>query len=123
MAKVVVLQGHASSNSFTQALSREFVRAIREGHTVQEFNAYETDLPFADPTRIQHRGETTYPALKEASLAVASRAMTLGGGAAYGRRGGLERIFRDAQAASVMAPTTDVLKDFLGKACLGLPLF
>ncbi len=59
----------------------------------------------------------------EASLAVASRAMTLGGGAAYGRRGGLERIFRDAQAASVMAPTTDVLKDFLGKACLGLPLF
>jgi len=59
----------------------------------------------------------------EAALAVASRAMTLGGGAAFGRRGGLERIFRDAQAASVMAPTTDVLKEFLGKACLGLPLF
>jgi alkylation response protein AidB-like acyl-CoA dehydrogenase len=59
----------------------------------------------------------------EAALAVASRAMTLGGGAAYGRRGGLERIFRDAQAASVMAPATDVLKEFLGKACLGVPLF
>jgi isovaleryl-CoA dehydrogenase len=59
----------------------------------------------------------------EASLAVVSRAMTLGGGAAFGRRGGLERMFRDAQAASVMAPTTDVLKEFLGKACLGLPLF
>jgi alkylation response protein AidB-like acyl-CoA dehydrogenase len=59
----------------------------------------------------------------EAALAVVSRAMTLGGGAAFGRRGGLERIFRDAQAAAVMAPTTDVLKEFLGKACLGLPLF
>jgi alkylation response protein AidB-like acyl-CoA dehydrogenase len=59
----------------------------------------------------------------EASLAVVSRAMTLGGGAAFGRRGGLERMFRDAQAASVMAPTTDVLKEFIGKACLGLPLF
>ena len=59
----------------------------------------------------------------EAALAVASRAMTLGGGAAYGRRGGLERNFRDAQAASVMAPSTDVLKEFLGKACLGVPLF
>ena len=59
----------------------------------------------------------------EAALAVASRAMTLGGGTAFGRRGGLERMFRDAQAASVMAPTTDVLKEFLGKACLGLPLF
>src|SRR6516165_6446095 len=59
----------------------------------------------------------------EAALAVASRAMTLGGGAAFGRRGGLERIFRDAQAASVMAPSSDVLKDFIGKATLGLPLF
>jgi alkylation response protein AidB-like acyl-CoA dehydrogenase len=59
----------------------------------------------------------------EAALAIAARAMTLGGGAAYGRRGGLERNFRDAQAASVMAPTSDVLKEFLGKACLGVPLF
>ena len=59
----------------------------------------------------------------EAALAVSARAMTLGGGAAFGRRGGLERMFRDAQAASVMAPTTDVLKEFLGKACLGVPLF
>jgi alkylation response protein AidB-like acyl-CoA dehydrogenase len=59
----------------------------------------------------------------DAALAVSSKAMTLGGGAAFGRRGGLERIFRDAQAASVMAPASDVLKDFLGKAVLGLPLF
>jgi alkylation response protein AidB-like acyl-CoA dehydrogenase len=59
----------------------------------------------------------------EAALAITSRAMTLGGGAAYGRRGGLERVFRDAQAASVMAPSTDVLKEFVGKACLGVPLF
>jgi alkylation response protein AidB-like acyl-CoA dehydrogenase len=59
----------------------------------------------------------------EACTAVVSRAMTLGGGAAFGRRGGLERMFRDAQAAAVMAPSTDVLKEFLGKACLGVPLF
>jgi alkylation response protein AidB-like acyl-CoA dehydrogenase len=59
----------------------------------------------------------------DACLAVASRAMTLGGGWAFGRRGGLERVFRDAQAAAVMAPASDVLKDFIGKASLGLPLF
>jgi alkylation response protein AidB-like acyl-CoA dehydrogenase len=59
----------------------------------------------------------------EACTSVVSRAMTLGGGAAFGRRGGLERMFRDAQAAAVMAPSTDVLKEFLGKACLGVPLF
>jgi alkylation response protein AidB-like acyl-CoA dehydrogenase len=59
----------------------------------------------------------------DATLAIVSRAMTLGGGSAFGRRGGLERNFRDAQAAAVMAPSSDVLKDFLGKAVLGLPLF
>ena len=59
----------------------------------------------------------------EACLGIVSRAMTLGGGWAFGRRGGLERLFRDAQAAAVMAPSSDVLKDFIGKACLGLPLF
>ncbi len=31
--------------------------------------------------------------------------------------------FRDAQAATVMAPTTDVLHDFIGKAVCGLPVF
>jgi alkylation response protein AidB-like acyl-CoA dehydrogenase len=59
----------------------------------------------------------------DACLAATSRAMTLGGGWAFGRRGGLERVFRDAQAAAVMAPASDVLKDFIGKASLGLPLF
>jgi alkylation response protein AidB-like acyl-CoA dehydrogenase len=59
----------------------------------------------------------------DACLAAVSRAMTLGGGWAFGRRGGLERIFRDAQAAAVMAPSSDVLKEFIGKASLGLPLF
>jgi alkylation response protein AidB-like acyl-CoA dehydrogenase len=59
----------------------------------------------------------------DACLNIVSRAMTLGGGWAFGRRGGLERMFRDAQAAAVMAPASDVLKDFVGKACRGLPLF
>lgn len=59
----------------------------------------------------------------ESCLGIVSRAMTLGGGWAFGRRGGLERMFRDAQAAAVMAPASDVIKDFVGKASLGIPLF
>jgi alkylation response protein AidB-like acyl-CoA dehydrogenase len=59
----------------------------------------------------------------EGLLAVTSRAMMLGGGSAFGKQGGLERIFRDSQAAAVMAPSSDVLKEFVGKAFLGLPLF
>jgi alkylation response protein AidB-like acyl-CoA dehydrogenase len=59
----------------------------------------------------------------EAATEVLGLAMRVCGGAAYRREVGVERLFRDAQAATVMAPTTDVLYDFLGKAVCGLPLF
>ena len=35
----------------------------------------------------------------------------------------VERCFRDAHAAGVMGPTTDVLYDFIGKAVCGQPIF
>jgi alkylation response protein AidB-like acyl-CoA dehydrogenase len=35
----------------------------------------------------------------------------------------VERNFRDARAAAVMAPTTDVLHDFIGRTLLDMPLF
>ncbi|MBM3775541.1 MAG: acyl-CoA dehydrogenase [Acidobacteria bacterium] len=50
-------------------------------------------------------------------------AMRVCGGAAFRKEAGVERFFRDARAAGVMAPTTDVLYDFIGKAECGLPLF
>lgn len=58
-----------------------------------------------------------------AALDVTSTAMQVCGGSAYRKELGLERIFRDAQAATVMAPTTDQLRDFIGKAVCGLPVF
>lgn len=62
-------------------------------------------------------------AAAETALEVTALAMRVCGGAAFRKEVGVERIFRDAQAASVMAPTTDVLYDFIGKAVCGLPLF
>lgn len=59
----------------------------------------------------------------EAALEVTATAMRVCGGAAYRQEVGVERAFRDAQASSVMAPTSDQLFDFLGKAACGLPLF
>ncbi len=59
----------------------------------------------------------------EAALEVTELAMRVCGGAAFRKDVGVERHFRDARAASVMAPTTDVLYDFIGKAVCGLPLF
>jgi alkylation response protein AidB-like acyl-CoA dehydrogenase len=62
-------------------------------------------------------------AAAEAALSVTDLAMRTCGGAAFSRHLAVERNFRDARAAWVMAPTTDVLYDFIGKSLLDMPLF
>ncbi|MDB4956693.1 MAG: acyl-CoA dehydrogenase [Myxococcales bacterium] len=59
----------------------------------------------------------------ESAAEVTDLAMRVCGGAAFRKEVGVERVFRDARAALVMGPTTDVLYDFIGKAVCGLPLF
>jgi alkylation response protein AidB-like acyl-CoA dehydrogenase len=59
----------------------------------------------------------------EAAATVTDLAMRVCGGVAFRKEVGVERVFRDARAAQVMGPTTDVLYDFIGKAVCGLPLF
>ena len=59
----------------------------------------------------------------ESATQVTDLAMRVCGGAAFRKELGIERAFRDARAATVMAPTTDQLYDFLGKALCGLPVF
>jgi alkylation response protein AidB-like acyl-CoA dehydrogenase len=62
-------------------------------------------------------------ACAEAALEVTDTAMRVCGGAAFRKDVGVERYFRDARAASIMAPTSDVLYDFIGKAVCGMPVF
>lgn len=62
-------------------------------------------------------------AAAEMAVDVTDLCLRVGGGAAYAKHGPLERYFRDARAAPVMAPTTDLLRDFLGKALCGQELF
>jgi alkylation response protein AidB-like acyl-CoA dehydrogenase len=59
----------------------------------------------------------------DVAIAVTSAAMRACGGAAFSKHLAIERLFRDAQAGAVMAPTGDVLREFIGKAILGIPLF
>jgi alkylation response protein AidB-like acyl-CoA dehydrogenase len=59
----------------------------------------------------------------KAAIAVTDLAMQTCGGAAFSRQLPIERLFRDARAGWVMAPTVDHLEDFIGKALTGLPLF
>jgi alkylation response protein AidB-like acyl-CoA dehydrogenase len=56
-------------------------------------------------------------------MQVTDLGMRAGGGAAFGKRLSLERHFRDARAADVMAPTTDQLYEFIGRALCGMDLF
>ncbi len=64
---------------------------------------------------------------KAAAGEMSTQALDLGmrvcGGAAFRKEVGVERYFRDARAAGVMAPTTDTLLDFIGKAVCGMELF
>jgi isovaleryl-CoA dehydrogenase len=53
---------------------------------------------------------------------VANEAMTLCGGIGYRAGGTLERNLRDARAAHVMSPTTDLVRTWLGRLLLGRPL-
>ena len=59
----------------------------------------------------------------EMAIEVTDLAMRVGGGWAYSKHGPLERHLRDARAAAIMAPTTELLHDFLGKAITGQELF
>jgi isovaleryl-CoA dehydrogenase len=58
----------------------------------------------------------------EAAADAADLALRACGGAAFRKESVVERLFRDSRAARVMAPTTDALHDFIGRALCGLPL-
>jgi alkylation response protein AidB-like acyl-CoA dehydrogenase len=62
-------------------------------------------------------------AAAEMAIAVTDETMRVCGGAAFSRHLPLERLFRDARAATVMAPTSDMLRDLLGRTLTGQPLF
>jgi isovaleryl-CoA dehydrogenase len=57
----------------------------------------------------------------EMVTSVTQQAMILAGGRGYSQDGSIGRLMRDAQASHVMAPTTQLLKTWLGRSLLGLP--
>ncbi len=59
----------------------------------------------------------------ETAASVTEMAMRTCGGAAFGGAHGIERLFRDARAPIIMAPTSDVAYEFIGRALCGLAVF
>lgn len=55
-------------------------------------------------------------------VSVVNEAMTLCGGIGYRNGSRLHRLLRDARAAHLMSPTTDILRVWIGRALLGQPL-
>ncbi len=87
-------------------------------HLVSALDAVETSAPNTMLLVLE-----TKAAAAESALLVTDLGMQTCGGAAFSKHLSLERNFRDARAASVMAPTTDVLYDFIGRALCGMELF
>jgi alkylation response protein AidB-like acyl-CoA dehydrogenase len=59
----------------------------------------------------------------EMALRVTETALRVAGGAGFSRQVGIDRPYRDARAGFVMAPTSDALYDFAGRALCGMELF
>ncbi|MDD5329752.1 MAG: acyl-CoA/acyl-ACP dehydrogenase [Sulfuricella sp.] len=58
----------------------------------------------------------------DCAVKLTNEAMTLMGGIAYRENSKLTRLLREARAAHVMSPTTDLLRLWTGRALLGQPL-
>ena len=131
-AAVTTTSAHLSASTFTHtgsqlrdlpnlrarlaemAVRTEQARALL-GHTLDHLESGSAAAPlFVLQTRL---------ASLQAASDVTDLAMKACGGAAFSKQLGLERIFRDARAGWVMAPTVDHLLEFSGRALTGLPLF
>lgn len=60
-------------------------------------------------------------AANEAATKITSSALKISGGTGYLKKLPIERYFRDAASGQLMAWSTEVTRDFLGKMLLGLP--
>jgi alkylation response protein AidB-like acyl-CoA dehydrogenase len=66
---------------------------------------------------------TTKAACNEAAVRITETALRVCGGAGFSKQVGVDRPYRDARAGFVMAPTSDALFDFAGRALCGMELF
>ncbi len=87
-------------------------------HLVSALDAVESAAPSAMLLVLASKA-----AAAEAAKRVTDLGMQACGGAAFSKHLSLERNFRDSRAMSVMAPTSDVLHDFIGRALCGMELF
>ncbi|HEY8200785.1 MAG TPA: acyl-CoA dehydrogenase family protein [Actinomycetota bacterium] len=110
LAEVPIIQEYLAEMSMQTEMARTLVsRAARAADAGEE-----TATPLVFLAKI---------AATEAVIDVTNKAMQVCGGQGYSRTLPIERYWRDARAGAVMAPTNEVLKEWVGKLLAGLPLF
>jgi alkylation response protein AidB-like acyl-CoA dehydrogenase len=123
---------HAATASFSHlGSSLRDLPTIRQRLAIGQVRLMETRALLEQTARLVEAGapeaQLAVLAIKasaaEMAIAVTDGAMRVCGGAAFSRQLPLDRPFRDARAAAVMAPTTDVLRELIGRATTGLELF
>ena len=58
----------------------------------------------------------------DCAVGIVNEVMTICGGIGYRENGKIHRLLRDARAAHVMGPTTDILRIWTGRVLLGQPI-
>jgi alkylation response protein AidB-like acyl-CoA dehydrogenase len=119
-------QGFAHSNSKLADLPNLRARLAEmrietdkaRAHLVSVIDAVENPGPLTQLLVLEAKA-----AAGETAIKVTDLGMRACGGAAFSKHLGLERYFRDARAAIVMAPTTDHLYEFIGRALCGMEVF
>jgi alkylation response protein AidB-like acyl-CoA dehydrogenase len=86
-------------------------------HVLAVIDALESPGPATQLLVLEAKAAAT-----ESAVTVTDMAMRACGGAAFSGALGLDRLFRDARAPIVMAPTSDQAYDFIGRALCGLEL-
>jgi isovaleryl-CoA dehydrogenase len=86
-------------------------------HLVATLDAIESGSPAAQLLVLEAKTSAS-----ETAVQVTELAMRACGGSAFRRDLGIERLFRDARAPIVMAPTSDQARDIIGRALCGMEL-
>jgi isovaleryl-CoA dehydrogenase len=123
--------GHAQSRKYADGRSLAEIQAI-QFYLSEMFGCVESASLFVknaaakavqgDADAILHVMQSKILA-SEHAIRVTNLAMQVCGGQGYTQALPAERYLRDARAGAVMAPTTEVLKEWVGKSVAGVPLF
>ncbi len=90
---------------------------LEAARSLAERSAMATDRRDPDFPVLQMQAKVV---ANEAAVAIASSALEIAGGSGYLRSRPIERLLRDAMSGPLMAWSSAVVKDFLGKMLLGL---